>query len=68
MDKQSKFKLLQEIALTVEESEEYFELQEQKESSDHIFLPMSIGSSHLTKDRFLAYHVYTQKLPQAVLN
>ena len=33
MDKQSKFNLLQKIALTEEEAEEYFGLQEQKEKN-----------------------------------
>ena len=62
MDKQSKFKLLQEIALTVEESEEYFELQEQKESSDHIFLPMSIVyETKRKKLRVLPYLDLTKK-------
>ena len=62
MDKQSKFKLLQEIALTVEESEEYFELQEQKESSDHIFLPMSIVyETKRKKLRVLPYLDLNQK-------
>lgn len=43
MDKQSKFKLLQEMALTREEAEEYFDLQEkEKENSNRIFLPMSV--------------------------
>ncbi len=43
MDKQSKFDILQNIALTREEAEEYFDLQEEKkENSNRIFLPTSV--------------------------
>ena len=43
MDKQSKFNLLREIALSRDEAEEYFDLQEMKNSnSNKIFLPMSV--------------------------
>lgn len=43
MNKQSKFKLLQKIALTRDEAEEFFEQQEdEEENPNHIFLPMSI--------------------------
>lgn len=43
MNKQSKFKLLEEIALTRDEAEEYFEQQEtEEENPNRIFLPMSI--------------------------
>lgn len=61
MDKQSKFKLLQKIALT-EEAEEYFGLQEQKESPDRIFLPMSIVyETKRKKLRVLPYLDLNQK-------
>lgn len=43
MDKQSKFKLLQRIALTREEADEYFEnYAEEKKKKCEIFLPFSI--------------------------
>lgn len=62
MDKQSKFNLLQKIALTEEEAEEYFGLQEQKESPDRIFLPMSIVyETKRKKLRVLPYLDLNQK-------
>ncbi|MCI7485898.1 MAG: hypothetical protein MSB80_00195 [Alphaproteobacteria bacterium] len=62
MDKQSKFNLLQKIALTEEEAEEYFGLQEQTESPDRIFLPMSIVyESKRKKLRVLPYLDLNQK-------
>ncbi len=63
MDKQSKFKLLQEIALTRDEAEEYFEQQEtEEENPNRIFLPMSIVyESKNKKLRVLPYLDLTQK-------
>ena len=62
MDKQSKFNLLQKIALTEEEAEEYFGLQEQTESPDRIFLPMSIVyETKRKKLRVLPYLDLNQK-------
>ena len=42
MNKQSKFELLQKIALTRDEAEEFFDLQEEKSSVNKVFLPFSI--------------------------
>ena len=63
MDKQSKFNLLQDIALTREEAEEYFALQEEKEeNSNRIFLPMSVVyESEKKRLRVLPYLDLLQK-------
>ena len=53
MDKQSKFKLLEEIALTRDEAEEYFEQQEtEEENPNRIFLPMSIVYETKRKEKY----------------
>lgn len=42
MKKQSKFELLQKIALTRDEAEEFFDLQEEKSDVNKVFLPFSV--------------------------
>lgn len=63
MDKQSKFELLQEIALTRDEAEEFFEQQNNEiENPNHIFLPMSVVyESKNKKLHVLPYLDLTQK-------
>lgn len=63
MDKQSKFKLLQKIALTPDEAAEFFELLENKdENPNHLFLPMSIVYELTNKKlHVLPYLDLTQK-------
>lgn len=63
MDKQSKFNLLREIALSRDEAEEYFDLQEMKNSnSNKIFLPMSVVYENKRKClRVLPYLDLSQK-------
>ena len=42
MNKQSKFELLQEMELSRDEAEEFFDLQEEKNNDNKVFLPFSI--------------------------
>ncbi|MDO4162064.1 MAG: hypothetical protein Q4D80_03545 [Pseudomonadota bacterium] len=63
MDKQSKFKLLQEIALTYDEAEEYFDSRASpQDEQNHIFLPLTVVYvSPRQRLRTLPYLDLTQK-------